>query len=385
MMRAAIPIAAMALAAVALAPLVVRVNLDRSCVTHDADYFSLCSRDRDNAQTHQAALTSRIAKNAGDTTAYVQLAMSDESPQRDSALQAASILAPHHPAVLRLRTNAALQKKDWAGAVDPLVELVEHHGNEQAALTLARLIAGGQAPLLATHIQPGRRWLKQVLEQIPKLRVSISTALPLVIQALAARVLEPATVMNYVQELKAAGAWADAYALWLGLNGNSLPALYNAGFDLPFQPEGFDWEPAPKLPASKAGAILDQHGSEGRGAVLGIVFTGRKLPTPLVKQTLFVSPGRYRLNGEYVSHQLRMEEGFAWTIRCAEGGAVAGRSEALSDTGGAWRRFSFEFNVPPDCGLVANLQLEPYATYAAALGARGRVDFDAFSLEKVAL
>jgi hypothetical protein len=264
-----------------------------------------------------------------------------------------------------------------------LVELIEHHGNEQAAMAVARLIANGQGAQFGAYLKPGGQWLSQVLSQMPQLNIPISPALPLVVQALNAGVLERATVMAYIKGLKASGAWGDAYGLWLALNGKSLPTLFNAGFDEPFQPEGFDWETPAKMPANKTGAIVEQRGAEGRGAILGINFTGRTLPVPLARQSLFLGEGRYRLRGEYTSNQLRMEQGLAWTIRCTTGGAVPGRSEALGETAGIWRTFTFEFSIPPDCGLVAHLQLETFAPYDAALGARGRVDFDAFALEKV--
>jgi hypothetical protein len=70
-------------------------------------------------------------------------------------------------------------------------------------------------------------------------------------------------------------------------------------------------------------------------------------------------------------------------VQCTAGGASAGRSRALIDTGGMWQAFEFDFTVPRGCGAVASLQLETFAPFEAALGARGRVAFDAFVLENV--
>jgi hypothetical protein len=76
-----------------------------------------------------------------------------------------------------------------------------------------------------------------------------------------------------------------------------------------------------------------------------------------------------------------MEEGLLWAVRCDK--TVVGASPSLGETGGLWRRFEFEFTVPPGCPLVASLQLETAPTSNAVLGARGRVSFDAFELEKL--
>jgi hypothetical protein len=190
-------------------------------------------------------------------------------------------------------------------------------------------------------------------------------------------------VRTYVRQLKAAGAWADAYSLWLVLQGTSMPTLNNGSFDQPFVSDGFDWEAATAGPPSRAGAIVERRGAEERGAVLDLRFTGRAIAVPMVRQYLFLGEGRYRLRGEYMTRQLRMEEGLAWNVHCTASKTRAGGSPGLADTAGAWRSFAFEFTVPAGCGLVASLQLETFTPSEAALGARGRVAFDAFSLEKV--
>jgi hypothetical protein len=98
---------------------------------------------------------------------------------------------------------------------------------------------------------------------------------------------------------------------------------------------------------------------------------------------VFAGPGAYRLRGEYMAAKLRTEEGLAWTVQCTAGRrTVAGRTQPLKDTGGVWKPLTLEFVVPPDCGVVASVQLEPAAQYEAATGMRGHVAFDAFSLTR---
>jgi hypothetical protein len=81
-----------------------------------------------------------------------------------------------------------------------------------------------------------------------------------------------------------------------------------------------------------------------------------------------------------MARQFRSEQGLQWVIRCASRPVATGAP--VSDTGGLWRRFDLDFTVPADCGVIASLQLETASTSEAALGARGRVAFDAFDLER---
>jgi hypothetical protein len=362
----------------------VHVNLKRGCTTQDTPYLDLCQRPDAGSAADVADLRARIAANPGDANAYVLLALASRDFPDATPLRVAAQVAPHQPSVLMLEAAAALNHGDWAQAVPPLVQLVEHRENRTAAQILAGLVAGGQGALLAPSVAPGTHWLPRVLWEMPQTHASVSVALPLVVRGLKAGVLGTDAIRNYTRALKGAGAWTDAYSLWLALQGHALPVLFNAGFDDPFQPDGFDWEVVPGGPPSRAGALIERKGAEERGAVLEVRFTGRALPVPMVRQYLFLGPGTYRLRGEYMSRQLRIDQGLAWTVQCTSAKAPAGRSAPLMDTGGQWQRFTFDLTVPPACGAAASLQLETQSPSEAALGARGRVAFDAFSLEKLA-
>ncbi len=365
-------------AAMLAAWLCVTVNLERACVIQDSPYLGLCPAREPEAQVQ--ALRSRIAANPGDANAYIELALGLGG--EDGSTEAATRLAPNHVNVLLLRASRALERQAWSEAAPLLVQLVQVHDESRATSALARLIAGGQGQLLAPLLVPGSQWLPRVLPRMPN--GTTSTALPLMAQALKLGVLTRDAGRAYIRNLKAAGAWVDAYSLWLALRGNKLPALYNASFDEPFISDGFDWEINAAGSPSRAGAIAERKGAAERGAVLDVRFTGRAIAVPMVRQYLFLGPGRYKLSGEYASQQLRIEQGLAWNVRCtAAPQARAGVSQPLNDSGGAWRRFDFDFVVPPSCGEVVSLQLETYAPVDAALGARGRVAFDAFALEKI--
>jgi len=195
-------------------------------------------------------------------------------------------------------------------------------------------------------------------------------------------VFQPAELMHYVRQLKSAGAWGDAYSLWVALHDGVSPTLYNGGFDRPFEDDSFDWEVAPPQPSGRAGAVVGLTTDERRGGVLDIRFTGRPFLVPLVRQHLFLGPGRYLLRGDYKTTQLRMEQGLAWSVRCTAS-AQETKSAGLGDTSNAWRQFEFEFAIPDNCGWVASLQLETFAPIEATLGSRGRASFDALSLTQL--
>jgi hypothetical protein len=365
-------------AALLLAWLCVGLNLARGCAVDDTPYLDLCSR----APTSQT-LRERIARNPGDSAAYVQLALIDRSPARPGYVGAAGQLAPNDGNVLLLQAGAALERQDWARAVEPLVRLTDYRENTSASQILARLIAAGRGELLYPYVTPGSHWLPRALGELSALKAPFSAVLPLLARALKEGVLSPDDARVYLRQLKSAGDWLDAYSLWVSLHEGPVPALYNGSFEEPFDPDGFDWEPTVTTPASRSGAIVERRVSDKHGAVLDIRFTGRALPVPLVRQYLFIGEGRYRLRGEYMAHQLRMEQGLAWNVQCTGSAASAGRTAALGDTGGSWEAFALDFSVPAGCGAVASLQLETFAPFEAALGARGRVAFDAISLEKL--
>lgn len=370
--------------AVALGWLSIATNVERGCSAQDTPYLDLCGGQRSANAPEAAALRARIQRNPGDASAYVQLATADRSPERARLIQAAARLAPNHPDILIAQAGMALDRQDWAGAVKPLVQLAEYRDAPQATGVLGQLIAGGQGHLLAPYLTPGSHWFARTLPQMSQVPSSLPQALPLVAQALKLRLLDADAVRTYLRGLKATGAWVDAYSLWVSLHGKPLSTLYNGGFEDAFQTDGFDWEIANPGPPSRAGAVVGRRAAEERGTVLDIRFTGRAIAVPLVRQHLFLGPGQYRLRGEYMASQLRMEHGLAWTVRCTTGAAQAGRSDPLTDTGSAWQPFMFKFSIQPGCGAVTSLQLETYAPVEAALGARGRAAFDALALEQLA-
>ena len=361
-----------------LCVLVITVNIQRACAIRDTPYLPLCSAQAPSVST----IRNHIANNPGDAQAFVDLALTETGSAQLGAVKAAVLVAPTHHQVLLLRASTAATAAD---AVPALVALAEYHNDAMAIKALARLAASGQSALLEPHLIPGSHWVGRVLFALPASGGSITSALPLVPMALRQHAIDASEITPYVTQLKAAGAWNDAFSLWLTIQGKALPYLFNGSFDDPLIANGFDWEINMPSPLARSGAFIDRSSSEGRGAVLNIKFTGRPIALPMVRQVVFLGGGRFRMKGDYRSDRLRVERGLSWVVRCVDRTAAElGRSGPLNNTGNAWVPFKFEFDVSAQCGSMASVGLELANAADALTGARGEIWLDDLSIERLA-
>lgn len=361
----------------------VSAHYERACDVRDTPYLPLCtSGERDTAAPQE--LRDHLARNPGDSTAWVSLAVIESGEAQRALLPAIAALAPSNRNGLRLRSSDALAQNQPELAIKLLVQMSEY-GIGGAPQILGRMIADGTgAALVRPYLVAGSNWLPSVLASMSALKLPLEPAFPLLAEAASQRIVPPDTVQAFVRSLKAERKWADAYGLWVAQQRQPVPVLFNGGFEQSFQRDGFDWEVTPQAP-SRVGAVVTQPNVSGQGQVLEVRYTGRAVATPVIRQYLFLPPGRYTLHGRYMGSQLRSDEGLAWAVRCpGDGpGALAGRSQRLQDTKRLWKSFSFDIDVPRTCGLVASLQLETFAPFEAAAGIRGTAAFDAFELRRV--
>ncbi len=108
------------------------------------------------------------------------------------------------------------------------------------------------------------------------------------------------------------------------------------------------------------------------------------LPQPMLSQTLVLLGKRYHLSGSYMSDRLRMTDGLAWVMRCADGGDRWAQTAALKDTQRKWASFDLDLTVPPQCGGAVKLQLEAASPGEARAGMAGLMYFDDFALKPIA-
>lgn len=341
-----------------------------------------------------AALRERVASNPGDSQAWVALAVLVQpegtlpSPDSAAVLATATRLAPNDAQVLLMQARLALQAKDWTTAVQHLSRLSVFHQQPNATRALAQLmVLAVQQPVelaalyeaLSQALRADHRWLEHTVRAMPGAKLEVIYAMPLVSQAIEHGVLSPGLGQFVIRHLKAEGRWLDAYVVWLSLWKKPLALLFNGDFEQPFISHGFDWE-ITDTNLHRAGAQVYQSGRGERGQVLQVVFTGREMRLPIVRQHLLLTPGRYRLTGEFQSSELRSQQGLSWVLSCAVGGQELGHSAPVLAQGRQWQTLELDFVVPPDCGFGVALALLPQAAFEARAGIRGEVLFDRFRL-----
>ena len=365
-----------------------RVNLERACVLNQWPALPSCiNRDWSEIAQREILLV-QIERNPGDSEAWVQLALLSSQPtykpgrlDHDAILDIATRLAKQDRRLHRLQAIRAVQRQQWAVAVDWLTRLVEDSDDGQAAVALATLMREPQAmAAMKSHLKPGSRWFAFMVGALPQAHVTVVEAMPLVVQAVAQKSASPELMQQLLQQLKAEKQWIEARALWNAWLGVASPLIFNGDFNNSFITGGFDWEVTPEQP-SKAGAVVRQVALGKRGGVLQVAFTGRAMAVPVVRQHLVLLNERYLLSGQFMTARFQTNEGLAWTVNCANDGREIARTAAIKDTASLWQPFSFEFEVPPGCANAVTLQLQTFAPYESGTGFRGQVTFDDFKLE----
>lgn len=362
----------------ALAWLAWGYNLERACTLRQWPELASCAHTADDVPAKAQSLRERIARNPGDSEAWIELAGLGQGAALDTATQ----LAVQDYRVQRLQAARAIAQQQWPQAVNWLVRLVQDSGDSRAALALAGLVPQPQAlAAMRTQLKPGARWLEPVINAMPQAGVPVIAAMPLVVRALPQQGVSPALAQRLLRGFKADGQWLEAHALWTAWLGHPVALVFNGDFEHGFIAGGFDWEVMPALP-SKAGALVGQVTASGHGGVLEIEFSGRPVVQPVLRQHLVLLGNRYVFQGQFMANRLHVKEGLTWALLCATDGREVARTPALKETGGEWRPFMIEFELRPGCGPAVSLQLQTVAPYEALTGLRGQVMFDNFKLEE---
>ena len=364
------------------------INLERACLLRQWPELQSCS-DRDQSETaRHTLLLEQIERNPGESEAWVQLALLSRQPNykpgqydHDAILDIATRLAKQDRRLHRLQAIRAVERQQWAVAVDWLVRLAEDGDDGQAAVALATIMREPLAlAAMKNHIKPGHRWFGLMIGALPQARVPVIEAMPLVVQAVAQQSLSPELLQQLLQQLKTEKQWIEARALWNAWLGRPSPLIFNGDFNNGFISGGFDWEVTPEQP-SKAGALVSQVALDKHGGVLQVEFTGRPVAVPVIRQHLMLLDKRYLLSGQFMTNRFLANEGLTWSVNCANDGREIARTPAIKDKTALWQSFRLEFEVPPGCANAVVLQLQTFAPYESAAGLRGQATFDDFKLE----
>ena len=362
------------------------LNLDRACEANEWPYFSSCPKADTSRVAQVEALRVRAARNPGDSTTFLALALLTTQPGgiaplgADQVLDVAKQLAGQDPMLRRVLASQAIQRANWTQAVSLLTGLVQDHRDAGAAQQLAALIALPAArDAMIAALQPGALWLEPVLRAMPAAKVPVQQAMPLLARGLGLKLLSADIGLAVVGYLRAQGAWVDAQAMWLHLLGRPTALLFNGGFDDGFIRGGFDWE-LPDMSAYQAGVQVQQPVlAGGDGRALELSFNGRPLKLPVIGQYLVLPPGPYVFSGRFMARELRAGEGLTWVFTCANSDAELARTTSLTDTGGKWQGLELALDVPARCAAVL-MQLRTQLASDALSGLRGSAFFDDFRL-----
>lgn len=330
-----------------------------------------------------AEYRAHLERNIGDSRAYLRLT-GDLAKQGDRfaapLLPWLQKLAPHYDETLALRATASLRAADYGDAIQALTLLVERGQAGAQPPLVALMLEPSTQDLVRAQLTPQSRWLEPVLRSLGP-QVPADALQPFVMEGWKLGVLRQSTLIGQIERLKQGGHWLEAYSMWVAMLSQVQEGLFNPGFDRRASLRGFDWS-WPQQRGAKVGVEVTQVSAAPRaGNMLQVEMTGRAaLPEALVSQPVVLLGERFQFTGRYMSERLRSREGLVWALRCAVGTTRFAQSAVLEDTQKKWRTFELNFEMPPECGGAARVQLEAAAAWEARAGMAGVLYFDDFDL-----
>lgn len=153
---------------------------------------------------------------------------------------------------------------------------------------------------------------------------------------------------DWVNALIRGNHWGQAYSLWVsGLDlaeGESLPMLWDGGFEEDPDLSGFGW----RVASSPGSYAQFESAAAVKGRAARLVFMGRPIETANLEQPLHLPAGSYRLQMRLRGEALRSDQGLRWEVACSTG-TQRYLGEPLNGTFD-WRPYTMDFNVPvTDC------------------------------------
>lgn len=194
--------------------------------------------------------------------------------------------------------------------------------------------------------------------------------------------LDAAELGQWIDRLARDGAWGEAYARWaseLPLSEmRTLRSVHNGGFESELSDIGFDWRIGKSVDV-----IIDRDRLAGTGgsAALRLRFLGRRTERIPLHQWLLLAPGRYRLGFEAKAQDMRSDRGLQWIIRCLDGRAELGASDALTGTFD-WTEGGVDFVVPGTGCRVQDLSLRNAGSKGAGTIVFGTLWFDDVAIDR---
>ncbi len=314
------------------------------------------------------------------------------------AIQAATILGPADPQVLKARTLLAFQQGNVDAGLNQAADLavtLPAERNDAFAMLRAHSANPEWTKFWNARLATGWPPVDAFLLYACQRGASLSTLFSLVQPALSIQPLNDAIVTCIGSQAINEGQLPAAYWLWVNAmrtTPKSLGNVFNGDFEHAVTGGLFDWRFAAGGEYREGFSVgLTREGSVGtRGTtpasnnntVLSIRFNGRALKLPIAQQYLALQPGSYVL--AYRSRQLgaSLPGTVTWTVRCVPANLRptigTAKSEALPD---GWTSRVVEVTVPDACtGQL--LDLEAGDRLQLLQGFRGTVLFDDISMKR---
>ena len=280
-----------------------------------------------------------------------------------------------------LALDISLRKQDYGESMRILDAVLRTQERSQEKLfpLLATFAANpGTLPTLVGALAANPPWRGNYLVDLA--RNSENTNVPFQLLAKLRGTASPPQaneVRALIVRLLADGNHDKAYYVWL----DNLPAqdlkktglVFDGGFESSSRDLVFDWTFHKRKNVDAR--IISKRNSQADNA-LRIDFAKTASPFSDVSQTLYLTPGNYRLEGEVKTENLQNEKGLAWKILCLNEakqflGATA-RHRGTTD----WSSFAVDFAVPPDSCVMQRLVLVLDAKSALDQNISGRIWYD---------
>jgi hypothetical protein len=281
--------------------------------------------------------------------------MRGQSERADALLALAAQRSKRELAPDLWRLDHALKARDYAGAWSAVDILLRTQPGDVSGALAERLapLAGAPAaqPALLRRLAQNPPWRGLLLTAIARADegAPVAAALLTGLQKTAHPPTDDEAAV-LVQALIGDNQIQQAYARWLQfLPPARLPLLgdvYNGRFRTDGGTAAFNW-----TVNGDANGLVGLGGGDA-GSGLRVVPGDQASGTPLVRELLALPPGRFRLTGQMRAPGASeaRDEGFSWTISCADTGQVLGRSDHLS-AGDGWTPIQIAFETPAqDCG-----------------------------------
>lgn len=306
----------------------------------------------------------------------------DASPQTLALYEIAARRAPRDVHVRGWLAAHHLQAGDFNTAMPHLDALltVSAQSREQALPLVAQLAADrGFAEVLAAHLAERPRWRTTLLRAATALEDP--TATDNLHATLAAKdALPRADASRWLDAMLRDGRWGAAYAHWIsGLQQRpaSLPLLHNGDFAQPISSYGFDW----RLRRTN-GVVSGRVDAPGGGHALRLSFLGRNVGRTGLEQPLLLAPGRYVLELQANTRQLRSHRGLEWQLTCSDNRTrIAAGATIRSQTD--WTPLQLEFQVPAENCEGQWLRLVNPAPRGAAQALRGELQLTDMAINRL--